>query len=154
MALTSGSILVDAFITTLVAQSASVFSSNATTGNLSKNDWGLLDTTTSGCVYMVFAPAFQPKEFAFGNAQYVSYSISIKCCIRDTGNSVETLNKTYQAEPDLRAAIMADYTLGGSAMNAWLSRGGGWNGETFLSTPNSATAWIPIDFVIEVEAVG
>jgi len=152
--LTSGSILVDALIATLVSKSASIFDSSSPKGNLTKDDWGRLDTTTSGCIYILFAPAFAPKEFAFGNAQYVNYSISIKCCIRDTGNSVETMNKTFQAEPDLRAAIMADDTLGGSAMKVWLARGGGWNGETFLSSQNSTTVWIPLDFVIECETVG
>ena len=154
MSLTSGSILVDALINTLVTQSASVFDKTALTGTISKNDWGVLDTTHSGSVYMLFAPSFAPKEFAFGNAQYINYQINVKCCVRDTGDSVETLNKTLQAETDLRAAIMADDTLGGSAMKAWLSRGGGWNGETFLSTQNSTTAWIPLEFVVEAETIG
>lgn len=154
MSLTSGSILVDALINTLVAQASAIFDKTAQTGNVSKNDWGLLDTTYSGSVYMIFAPGFAPKEFAFGNSQYMNYSINVKCCVRDTGNSVETLNKTLQAETDLRTAIMADDTLGSSAMKAWLSHGGGWNGETFLQTPNSTTAWIPLEFTVEAETVG
>ena len=154
MSLSSGSILADALINTLVAQSASIFDSTAQTGNVSKNDWGRLDTTRSGCVYMIFAPAFSLKEEVFGGTEFCAWTFNVKCCIRDTGNSIETMNKTFQAEPDLRAAIYADYTLGGSAMNARVTRGGGWNGETFLQTPNSATAWIPLDFTVEAETVG
>ncbi len=154
MSFTSGSVLTDALVATLVSKSASIFDSTAQTGNVSKNDWGMLDTTRSGCVYMVFAPAFDLKEHVYGGAEFCGGTFTIKGCIRGTGNSVETMNKTFQAEPDLRAAIYADDTLGGSAMHAHLTRGSGWNGETFLQTPNSATAWIPLDFTVEVETVG
>lgn len=136
----------DALIATLEARQPALFSAS----NVTKNDFGLLDLTSSGCVFVILPGESSRKLLAYGNpASYEKhFNLLIKCYVRDSGNSVGTLNLVWQAEKDLNAVFDLDDTLGGSAMSAFIDRSSGWNGETFVQSEN--VAWIPIDFNVRI----
>lgn len=146
----SGSMFADALITTLTTNSGSIFDSASLTGNLSKNDFGILDTTVSACVFIILPGAFTNKPLSYGNPMSLesSYELRIKAMVRDVGNSACVLNMVWQAERDLSSTLQADETLGESAMLAYLEHGGGWDGMTVVSS--GGTDWIPLDFSVRV----
>lgn len=147
----SGSGMADALIATLVAKSASCFDSASGTGNVTKNDFGILDTTTSGSVYIVVpGPGFGRDIIGKGDPgpEEATYTLKVKGCVRDAGNSIETLNRVWQLEKDLAAALAADDELGGAAMLATLARGSPWD-EMFYGDPG----WAMLDFFVEAFGV-
>lgn len=148
--MTSSSSLVDAFIATLKSHSASVYNDQ----NVSKNDFGLLDTTTSGCVLIVLPGGFDSRLGTYGDpsTQFPTWRLNIRSFVKDTGNSVETLNRVWQVEKDLRATMNQDDTLGGSAMSAILTNGGGWDGNSFIGS-ETGVVWIPQNFTLQVVQV-
>ena len=149
----SGSGYADALIASFVSKSASIFSSSSSNGNLTKNDFGILDTTTSGSVYVVLPGGFDAEIGTFGDRQLPQFRLTVRAYVRDTGNSVETLNHVWQADKDIRATVQADDTLGGYALLAVVVRGSGWNGDTFIGT-QGGQVWIPQDFTIRCEQIG
>lgn len=143
--ITSSSGLADALITTLQTQSASVFN----TSNVTKNDFGLLDTTNSGCVFMVLPGGFEREPLGFGTPSLQRVQqLSITAYVRDTGNSTTTLNKIWQLEKDLGNALDANCTLSGSATFAYLKHGDPWTEDNFLET--GGQIWAVQRFTVEV----
>lgn len=143
----STSSLADALITTLRDSSGSAFD----TLNTTRNDFGLLDTTNSGCVFVVLPGGFTRIPNAFGDPQTKEQStrLLVRCYTRETGNSVDTLNKIYRAEIDLVAALDANDTLSGSATFAFLESGNGWDGNSFVEL--GGQIWVPQDFTVRVQ---
>ena len=148
--MTSGSTVNEAMISTLVARSACVFDSASPRGNITMRDYGLLDTTTSGCVYFLLPPSFDSEFTAFGEPpeQRTVFNTEITCYIKDDGGATSMFNKMYQAEKDLDQGLGADANLGGAVVVFSLKRGGGWDGQTFIES-QSGLAYIPIKFTIE-----
>lgn len=143
----STSSLADALITTLRNSSGSAFDALNTT----LNDFGLLDTTNSGCVFVVLPGGFSRMPNAFGAPQTKEQNtrLNVRCYTREMGSSVDTLNKVYQAEIDLVAALSANDTLSGSATFAFLESGNGWDGNYFVEL--GGQIWVPQDFTIRVQ---
>ncbi len=149
----SGSSFADALIATMVTQSASIFDSASMTGNVTKNDLGLLDTSHSGCVFLILPPAWDLDSHTYGGKEFMKYRIIVRAFVKDTGNSVDTMNKLFGLDQVLRAVTLADDTLGGSAMHSHFTHGGGWDGYAWIGT-ETGNAWAPQDFTLEVESVG
>lgn len=150
----TASALADALIATLTTKSASVFDSASRTGNITKNDFGILDTTTSACMFFVFPGPFQNDPLSFNNtAGNVPHSrtqtFKVLGAVKDTGNVITTLNNVWKLPDDIDNALSADDTLGGSAMFAYLARGDGWDDTKFLAG-QLGVAWAYQTFDIEV----
>src|SRR3990167_7291642 len=107
--MSSGSSVADALISHLVTVSACNFDSASMSGNITKNDFGILDTTTSGCVWFVLPAAFESEADTFGDpvGEDTEYSLTIRSFVRADNNSIASLNKVWQAERDLRQAMKA-----------------------------------------------
>ena len=148
--MTSGSSVNEAIINTVVGRSASVFNSASPTGNITMRDYGLLDTTTSGCVYFLLPPSFESEFTAFGEPpeQKTTFLTDVTCYIKDTGSVTEVFSKIYQAERDLDQGLHADANLGGAVVVFSLRRGSGWDGQTFVES-TTGLAYIPVKFTIE-----
>lgn len=146
----SGSGLADSLIAVLKAQSASLFQ----TANISKNDFGILDTTPGASAYIVLPGPFTEDLASFGNParQIPTYILQVKAFLKDDGNPVTTINRVWQSELDIRGTLLADDTLSGSVMTAQLKRGGGWNGDTFVES--GGNTWIPVDYEVEIMTIG
>ena len=146
----SASALADSLIAVLKAQSASLFQ----TANLSKNDFGILDTTPGASAYIVLPGPFSEDLATFGNParQLPTYILQVRAFCKDDGNPVSTINRVWQSELDLRGTLLSDDTLSGSVMTAQLRRGSGWNGDTFVES--GGNVWIPVDYEVEVITIG
>jgi hypothetical protein len=107
----SGSNIGDGLITTL--QAASSFSA----GNLSKNDYGILETTTA-CALIVMPGGVAAAEHAFGGAWHLVWDIGLEIYVKDLSDPIQSLNNVWLVEDAVVAAIRADTTLDSSACRA------------------------------------
>jgi hypothetical protein len=138
--LTSSSMIADALITMFSA--ASQFG----TGNVSKNSYQVLETSTGSCM-MVQWTSYADKPSTMGTFGQTSkqrtWNMNLKCYIRDTGDPVAVLNRVWTATDNILACLNADETLQGTVDEVTQVEGSH-DPETAF-TVGGAT-WLTIDF--------
>lgn len=137
----SGSNIGDGLVTTLLA--ASAFDSR----NVSKNDYGILESTTA-CALIVQPASFGVDEHTYGRKWATTWNLAVECYVRDLGNAQETLDNTWKIADEILGAVKADESLDSSACSA-IVRTGDRPRDTYVEA--GGIVWLP--WYITVEAL-
>lgn len=106
----SASAMADGFLALLGA--ASVFGSD----NVSKNSYKILETSACAAVVISYARAVsEPVAFGDYNRQR-DWVFNLRLYLRDTGNPIDLLNRTFTATETMLDALETDPTVQGTAV--------------------------------------
>jgi hypothetical protein len=106
---TSASGIADALVTMFSA--ASLFGPN----NVAKNSYKVLETTTGSCLTVQWV-RYNSTPLAFGvpMSGRKTWSFSLKCWVRDTGNPMAAIERVWQATDNIVNCLTVDDTLQGT----------------------------------------
>ena len=137
----SPSAIADALVTMFSA--ASMFGS----GNVAKNSYKILETSTGSCLTVQWTRfTSTPMTFGVPMSGRETWSFSLKCWVRDTGNPFAAVDRVWQATNNIVACLAADDTLLGtvdfvSGINA--AR------DPEMSISVGGATWLPFEFTLD-----
>ena len=137
----SASAIADGLVTLLSA--ASVFGA----GNVSKNSYQVLETSTGSCVVVQWT-RLTSRAMTFGNLRHRVWNFQLRCFIRDTGDAGAVLNRVWTATDGILACLESDDTIQGTAKEID-DISGTRDPEGAFVTPGGGT-WLPVEFNVAV----
>jgi hypothetical protein len=137
----SASAIGDALVTMFSA--ASQFGS----GNVAKNSYKVLETSTGSCLTVQWVRYnYTPLAFGVPMTGRRTWSFSLKCWVRDTGNPTAAVDRVWKATDNIVACLTADDTLQGTVdlvnnINAFR--------DPELAITIGGATWLPFEFTLD-----
>lgn len=138
---TSSSAIADALVTMFSA--ASLFGP----GNVAKNSYKILETSTGSCLTVQWV-RYNSTPLTFGTPMSgrKTWSFSLKCWVRDTGNPTAAVERVWKATDNIVSCLAADDTLQDTvdligSINAFR--------DPELAITIGGATWLPFEFTFD-----